>query len=217
MTLVFLGVDLAGVETRPSGMASLDQQLRVKTWLRYLDAEILEDVDRLRPAVVGLDAPLGLPRGRESLEKRGPPHFRVCDIELRKRGIKFFPVTIGAMRTLTARGIKLAAEIRRRDIAVFEAYPGGIQDVLGLPRKHKNLRQLVKGLRKLGIKGLDEKVSGDEADAVTCAYAAYLWHEGRCEEIGEPDEGIIILPRAQRINRRNRTERQDVGPDTASS
>ncbi|MCX8201285.1 MAG: DUF429 domain-containing protein [Candidatus Caldarchaeum sp.] len=192
---VFLGIDLAGVPSKPSGMALLTENLSAKTWLRYLDEEILSDVDSYKPLVVGVDAPLGLPRGRESLEKRGPPHFRVCDNELRRRGIKFFPITIGAMRTLTARGIKIANAIRTRNIPVYETYPGGIQDILGLPRSHKNLKQLIKGLRKLGIKNIPEKITGDEADAVTCAYAAYLWKKGLCEEIGIPEEGIMILPR----------------------
>lgn len=190
----FLGVDLAGVESRPSGVALLDEELRVKTWLRHRDEEIIGDVERYRPVVVGIDAPLGLPRGRLSLEVRGPPHFRVCDMELRRRGIKFFPITIGAMRKLTARGIKLANIIRQKGIPVFETYPGGIQDVLGLPRKHQNLKQLVNGLRKHGLKGLSRNISGDEVDAVTCAYAVYLWKRGRAEEIGVFDEGIMVLP-----------------------
>ncbi|MEM4220623.1 MAG: DUF429 domain-containing protein, partial [Candidatus Caldarchaeum sp.] len=150
MVSAFLGIDLAGSPKRPSGMAVLDERLKCRTWLRFTDDEIVVDVDVLKPVVVGVDAPLGLPRGRVSLEVRGPPHFRICDIELRRRGIKFFPITIGAMRKLTARGIRLANIIRQKGIPVFETYPGGIQDILGLPRKHQNLKQLVNGLRKLG-------------------------------------------------------------------
>ncbi|MEM0441282.1 MAG: DUF429 domain-containing protein [Candidatus Caldarchaeum sp.] len=194
MVSAFLGIDLAGSPKRPSGMAVLDERLKCRTWLRFTDDEIVVDVDVLKPVVVGVDAPLGLPRGRVSLEVRGPPHFRICDIELRRRGIKFFPITIGAMRKLTARGIRLANIIRQKGIPVFETYPGGIQDILGLPRKHQNLKQLVNGLRKLGIKGLSRNISGDEADAVTCAYAVYLWKRGRAKEIGVFDEGIMILP-----------------------
>ncbi|MEM0348762.1 MAG: DUF429 domain-containing protein [Candidatus Caldarchaeum sp.] len=195
MILLFLGIDLAGVETRPSGVAVLDEHLYARTWVRFLDAEILADVDELRPVAVGIDAPLGLPRGRASLETRGPPHFRICDNELRRRGIRFFPITIGAMRKLTVRGIRLAEEIRRRNIPVYETYPGGVQDLLGLPRKHHSLKGLVRGLRKLGVKNLSPKISADEADAVTCAYVVYLWWRGLCEEVGVPDEGVMILPR----------------------
>lgn len=192
---VFLGVDLAGSPKRPSGMALLDEGLGCRTWVCFTDDEIVADVDSVKPVVVAVDAPLGLPRGRESLEKRGPPHFRVCDIELRRRGIKFFPITIGPMRMLTARGMKLAAALRQKGVKVYESYPGGVQDVLRLPRKQRGVSKLVKGLRRLGVKGLSTDISGDEADAATCALAAYLWWRGVCEELGDPDEGVIILPK----------------------
>ena len=139
----FLGVDLAGSPSRPRGMAYVDEELRCSTWVRYPDVEILNDVDALRPVVIGVDAPLGLPLGRESLEMRGLPHFRECDLELRRRGIRFFPITIGAMRTLTERGIRLSAALRSKGYTVFEAYPGGIQDVLGLPRKQESTLKFV--------------------------------------------------------------------------
>ncbi len=193
--VVFLGVDLAGSVRKPSGMALLDEGLRCRTWVRFLDEEILADVECYNPAVVAIDAPLGLPRGRENLEKRGQPHFRECDNELRRRGIKFFPITIGAMRMLTARGIKIADELRRRGVKVFETYPGGVQDVLGIPRKQQGVEKLVNCLRRLGVKNLAKKITDDEADAATCALAAYMWWSGLCEELGSPDEGVIILPK----------------------
>ncbi|MEM0384068.1 MAG: DUF429 domain-containing protein [Candidatus Caldarchaeum sp.] len=195
MAAVFLGVDLAGSPRRPSGVAMMDENLRCRTWVRFLDDEIIADFDSLKPAVVGVDAPLGLPRGRVSLDKPGPPHFRLCDLELRRRRIKFFPITIGPMRMLTARGIRLAELLRQRGATVYEAYPGGVQDVLGIPRKQQGVAELVKSLRRLGVKGLSINTTGDQADAATCALAACLWWRGLCEELGNPDEGVIILPK----------------------
>lgn len=214
MTAVFLGIDLAGSVRRPSGMAVLDEELKCRTWVRLSDDEIIDDVEVLKPAVVGVDAPLGLPRGRESLEKPGPPHFRLCDTELRQRGIKFFPITIGPMRMLTARGMWLAAVLRNKGVKVYETYPGGVQDVLGLPRKQQGVAKLVKGLRKLGVKGLSTNITGDEVDAATCALAAYLWWKGLCDELGNPDEGVIILPKPKGVRealapRRKRAARKD--------
>jgi uncharacterized protein len=141
---VFLGIDLAGSPRRPTGMALLDEKLRCRTWVRYLDEEIIADVDLFKPLVVGVDAPLGLPRGRESLESRGPPHFRECDLELRRRGIRFFPITIGAMRALTERGIRLSKLLRSKGYTVFEDISGRCA---GCPRtatqtgKHTPARQ----------------------------------------------------------------------------
>ncbi|MEM4189032.1 MAG: DUF429 domain-containing protein [Candidatus Caldarchaeum sp.] len=199
MVSVFLGIDLAGSPNRPSGMAVLDERMSCRTWIRFTDDEIVADFDVVKPVVVGVDAPLGLPRGRESLEKPGPPHFRLCDVELRRRGIKFFPITIGPMRMLTARGMRLAAVLRSKGVKVYETYPGGVQDVLGLARKQQGVAKLVKGLRRLGLKGLSTNVTGDEADAATCALAAYLWWRGLCEELGNPDEGVIILPKPTEV------------------
>jgi predicted nuclease with RNAse H fold len=77
-----------------------------------------------------------------------------------------------------------------------------VQDVLGLPRKQESIPRLVRGLGRLGVKGLSEDVSGDEADAVTCALTAYMWWRGMCEELGNPEESIIILPRQNPATRR---------------
>jgi len=57
--------------------------------------------------IVAIDAPLSLPTGRKSIEQKTGVHLRECDKELLKRGIKFFPVTLGPMRKLTSRGITL--------------------------------------------------------------------------------------------------------------
>ena len=198
----FLGIDLAGSPRRPTGMASINEKLRCRTWLRYLDEEILADVEEIEPTAIAVDAPLSLPHGRKNLEKPSPPHFRQCDLELRRRGIKFFPITIGPMRALTARGIQLSQTLRSKGYTVLETYPGGAQDILGLPRKQKSIPHLIKGLRRLGVKGLSENMSGDEADAATCALTAYMWWRGMCEELGNPEEGVIILPRQNTATRR---------------
>ena len=48
------------------------------------------------PDVVSIDAPLFLPKGRKSLEQRGPPHLRACDRELLR-------MKIGSSRSPSAR------------------------------------------------------------------------------------------------------------------
>jgi len=63
-----------------------------------------------------------------------------------------FPITIGAMRLLTARGMRLADTPRERGFHVYEVYPRGVQDVLKIPRKQVGVKKLVKSLKRLGIK-----------------------------------------------------------------
>ncbi|HME19265.1 MAG TPA: hypothetical protein VKF15_06005, partial [Nitrososphaerales archaeon] len=134
-----VGIDLAGSEKRDTGFCSMDVRMLCSTSVLHTDDEILEKTTAAHPMVVSIDAPLFLPRGRESLEVRGPPHFRECDLELRRMRIRFFPISLGPMRMLTARGMRLRAELEREGLEVIESFPGAIQDILGIPRKQAGL------------------------------------------------------------------------------
>lgn len=192
--MLFAGLDLAGVETRPSGFAVLDEFLNAETTILYTDSEVLRDVSRLNPIVVAIDAPLSLPKGRSSLEVKSDIHLRVCDRELLKRGIKFFPITLGPMRSLTKRGIRLRKVLQASGFRVIEVYPGGAQDILGIPRKSSGISRLRRGLAHLGIKGLDKVETHHELDAVTAALVGKMFYEGNYEAYGDPDEGLIVMP-----------------------
>jgi len=188
--MLIIGLDLAGVENRPSGFCVLDE-MKVKTFLAYTDKEIISKIVKSNPKVIAIDAPLSLPKGRKSIEERTNVHLRECDRELLKRGIKFFPITLGPMRALTKRGIKLK-KLLEKNFKVIEVYPGGAQDVLKIPRKQKGLDKLRKGLEKLGIKGLNKKMSDHELDAVTCVLVGKLFLEKRTETLGDPKNGIVM-------------------------
>jgi hypothetical protein len=189
--MLVVGLDLAGVETRPAGFCILENT-EAETFLFYTDQEIIGKIEEVSPKIVAIDAPLSLPPGRKSLEERTNVHLRECDKELLKRGIKFFPVTLGPMRKLTSRGIQLKRILESKHFKVIEVYPGGAQDVLGIPRKQKGLQKLRSDLKKLGIKGIVDTVSADELDAVTCAYVGKLYLERRAVTYGTPDQGIVM-------------------------
>ena len=177
----------------------LDDGLRASFSAVYGDDEIVGHVLSVGPKAVAIDAPLSLPKGRPSLEARGPPHFRACDLELRRMGIRFFPITLGPMRALTARGLLLKARLAGHGLQVIETYPGAVQDLLGVPRKGSGLAGLVRGLQRLRITwdpSRHPSLSHDELDAGYCAYVAYLYARGRALLIGDPDEGLMALPRA---------------------
>ena len=64
-----LGIDLAGKQENPSGIAILDgNKLKLLTY--YTDNEIFDLIDELKPRVIIIDAPLSLPKGRCCLEKK---------------------------------------------------------------------------------------------------------------------------------------------------
>ncbi len=186
-----VGLDLAGVESRPTGFCIL-ADMKAETSLVYTDKEILKKIRESKPRVVAIDAPLSLPPGRKSLEERTGVHLRESDRELLKRGIRFFPVTLGPMRKLTERGINLRRVLEAENFIAIEVYPGGAQDVLGIPRKQKGLEKLKAGLENLGIKGLNSQMSDHELDAVTCAYVGKLFLEGKAVTYGAPNEGIVM-------------------------
>jgi len=188
-----LGIDLAGSEKRKTGICILNENLEAKCFCLFKDREILDLIEKEKPNLIAIDAPLSLPRGRKSLKKKSKIHFRECDKELWKLGIKFFPITLGPMRKLTERGIKLR-KILEKKYKVIEVYPGATQDILKIPRKQKGIEKLKKGLEKLGIKFFKKNLNGDELDAVTCAFTGFLYLKGKFLALGNKKEGQIILP-----------------------
>ena len=191
-----VGIDLAGSERRRTGFCIMNGKLRVKVFTLFEDKEIVERCAKLKPDIIAVDAPLSLPKGRKSLKRKSKIHFRKCDRELYKLGIKFFPITLGPMRKLTERGMRLKKKLERMGLKVIEVYPGGAQDIFRIPRK-KDKMGLLKGLKKLGVKGLREDMNEDELDAVTCALVGFLYLKRKFLAVGDPREGLIILPSPQ--------------------
>jgi len=193
-----VGLDLAGVENRPSGFCVL-RDMKAEAFLVYTDKEILDRICDCNPEIVAIDAPLCLPPGRKCLEDRTGPHLRECDRELLRRGIKFFPLTLGPMRKLTSRGMKLRSFLEAGKFMVIEVYPGGALDILGIARKQKGLEKLKSGLENLGIKGLVGQMSDHELDAVTCAFVGKLFLERKAVTYGTPNKGIVMPPTSKGI------------------
>jgi hypothetical protein len=189
-----VGIDLAGSPKRNTGICLLKRKTVVKYATVYSDSEIISFVEEAKPALIAIDAPLNLPPGRKSIEDKNGEHFRPCDRELLKRGIRFFPITLGPMRSLTVRGIKLKKILQRKGYKLIEIYPGAAQDVWGIPRKQKGLPKLRRGLEKLGLKGLNNKMNGDELDAVTGAVVGKLFLQGKAEVLGNFKGGAIVVP-----------------------
>jgi uncharacterized protein len=93
--------------------------------------------------------------------------------------------------------MRLAANIRSLGHRVEEGYPGGAQDLLGIPRKQGGTGPLQAGLRRIGLRGdlTRRPLSHDELDAVTLAWVARQFLEGKARAIGDPAEGLMVLPR----------------------
>lgn len=191
---VCMGVDLASMESRETGICIL-RGVYVKTMTVHGDGEILNLALLEKPHVIAIDAPLSLPKGK-TLDSRGC--VRECDRELLRMGIRFFPLNFKWMRQLTMRGMKLRAELTGMGFRVIETYPGGAQQILGIPRVKRGREELRRKLVEMfNLSGdiLERRLSPHELDAVTCAIVGKLYLEGEYIAIGDPSEMLMILPK----------------------
>jgi predicted nuclease with RNAse H fold len=120
--MMALGLDLAGVETKPTGYGLLEKAT-AKTLLFHKDTEILSAVQEDKPEIGAIDAPLTLPPGRRIIEERTGGHLRSCDEELLRKRIRFFPNTLGPMRKLAVQGVALKTGLQASGFKVIEVYP----------------------------------------------------------------------------------------------
>jgi len=189
-----VGIDLAGSPKRDTGICTLERDNLTFCSVIHTNQEILNYVEKTNPTLIAIDAPLNLPPGRKSIEEKNGEHFRLCDRELLRRGIHFFPITLGPMRLLTERGIRLKRTLTARGYSVVEVYPGAAQDIWKIGRKQDGLSKLRRGLQRLGVKGLRQKMSGDELDAVTAALVGQWYLRRKAEVLGDFRRGAIIIP-----------------------
>jgi len=192
--LIVVGIDLAGSPKRITGVCTLNGKRITSSATLFSDDEIVNYVKKSIPDIIAIDAPLNLPPGRKTIEDRNGEHFRPCDRELHRRGIRFFPITLGPMRSLTKRGILLKKRFNRLGFKVIEIYPGAAQDIWRIPRKQFGLGRLRRGLERLGIKGLQRGMNGDELDAVSGAVVGQMFLQGKAEILGNFKQGAIVVP-----------------------
>ena len=194
-----VGIDLAGSPKRNPGICTLKKDIISLCTLVHTDEEIIGYVVKEKPALGTIDAPLNLPPGRRSIEDRNGEYFRPCDRELLRRGIPFFPIPLGPMRLLTKRGIHPKRILTRRGYVVIEVCPGAAQDTCHTGRKQGGLSRLRRGLQKLGVKGLNKKMGGDERDAVTAGLVGQLFLLGKAEALGDSKRGTIVVPDTEKM------------------
>ncbi len=193
-----VGIDLAASFKRPTGLAAVDKSLNCRVSTAFNDEEIIDFVISNSPCIAVIDAPLSVPAGRSDIDDMSGPHFRKCDLELRRLKIRFFPITLGPMRQLTKRGISLKLKLQEVGFDSIESFPGGVQDILGIPR-HRNMKGLLDGLIKLGLSGISSINNEHELDAATIGYLGQLYLNGGAVAMGDPEEGLLYLPKVNMI------------------
>lgn len=197
-----VGIDLTGSAKRETGWA-LMEGANASTKSLATDDELLAETIAAKPDLVSIDSPLSLPDGWTDPETNcGLPIYRKCELALKRMGISVFWCLLPSMKSLTTRGMRLAAVMRQAGLKVIESYPGAAQDLLGIPRKGASLEELKWGLARAGIKGdyVTTRVTHDEVDAITSALVGLFYLADDYIALGSPSEDYLIVPKSPRLN-----------------
>ncbi len=148
-----VGIDLAGKFENPTGFCSLIG-FKTETKLLFSDEDIINEIDRIRPDCIAIDAPFWLPRFGA---------WRPCDEKLLRKGFKPLSPLLPTMRILALRASRLVKTLREKNYKVIEVFSNASEKILGLskePRKNK-----------------------DEYDALLCALTAKAYLEENYEDL----------------------------------
>ena len=171
----FLGLDLTSSSRKPSAYALLDASLKIIALSSLSsDRDIRDTVDKTKPLVVAIDAPLSLPLGLCCLQQSCsctevlPGKGRACERELAWFGIPcYFTTKMSILEDMVERAIPLKDEICRRGYQVIEVYPYATKVRLWgkpIPRKttregleflREQLAELIPGLERESVKAHD--------------------------------------------------------------
>ena len=200
---VCVGIDLAGLEHRETGVAVLrDGRLELLT-RAWTDAEILDVVAGAGPlATIAINAPLTRPRGRCCLDDdcrcRHDPGTRSRQVERDLGRMKVPTLATALIKVLARRGERIATALRTAGWEPLEVYPHATLRLLGLSTAGKRTQlgrlRIHHALQPL-VPGLDHpEASEHQLDAVVCALTGQLWRHGKTRTVGAPDEGLMTIP-----------------------
>jgi predicted nuclease with RNAse H fold len=205
----FIGLDLTSSPKRPSACIGLDRHLDL-AFTGYLgtNADLAGFFMSQSPCIIAIDAPLTLPKGLCCLEEScgcrpGQGGVRECERRLASLGIPcYFTTKKSIIKGMAYRAIELKGELENRGCEVVEVYPYASKVRLwgtpiplksgpeGLAFLRNHLADLIPSLSPYIL-----DFSHHLCDAAIAAYTAYLYHHNEAEQIGNPTEGTIVIPR----------------------
>lgn len=155
------------------------------------DALILSWASRARPSRIFLDAPLSLPRIYRFPDSEGDYFYRQADKALQAMS----PLFLGG---LTARAMRLSAQLRQDGILVFEVYPAHLARILGIrgsgyKEKQASPADLVRELASACPFPIEQLPIPDwhAFDAALALWSGCRFTSGQALSFGDSDEGLI--------------------------
>lgn len=207
----FIGIDLTSSPKKPSVCIGLDKGASL-IFVGFLatDSDIAALVSsQPSSCLVAIDAPLTLPQGLCCLEEScscQPKSYRKgreCERELAKLGIpSYFTTKKSIIKPMVYRGIKIREELERRGYQIIEVYPYASKVRLwGKPIPQKTTPEGIAFLRNHlaslmpSLTHYIADFNHDLCDAAIAAYTAYLHYSGKTRQVGNPEEGVIHIPK----------------------
>ncbi len=138
----------------------------------------------------GIDSPLTMPQ---------EGFFRECERKLHKMGIRVIPPIF--LKKVHEIGVKIAEELKSRDVNVLEVYPYATRWILGMrwsKRRKEGRSKILESLKNyVEFPPTDDH---NEIDAIVSALTVKMFLEGKGEIICGRD-GCIIIPRRSHLSR----------------
>ena len=179
MPIISAGIDLAGSERRPTGIAIITKKLAV-LYVAYTNHQVLSFLSKFKPEIVAIDAPLTKPIKGKAI--------RTVDKLMMSLGFKVLPPGFPGMMKLTERGIKLKDTLERKGIEVLETHPSSAIRALGFKNRGEFLSLLINA--EFLVEG---QVNDHTIDALIAAYTALSYIGGKSFYVKSHD-GEIVLP-----------------------
>lgn len=171
------GLDLAGKESNPSGIAFITDGYLEEYLILYSDKEIISKILANNVSVVAVDAPLSHAEG-----------YRKVDLKMIKKGFKLLPPGWKGMRMLVKRAINIKKAIENKGIVVVETHPLSALKNTGVFGLKESLSMFI------NLKNADlTNLSKDIVDAIICSAVAWAYIKNEVEIISDVDGEIVLL------------------------
>jgi predicted nuclease with RNAse H fold len=186
----WVGVDVGG-ERKGFDMAVIDHRELRRLHGRLTCAQVVEIVEAVAPAVVGIDSPrVCAPDGARSRECERRIATEIC-------GIRYTPdasaVDSSDYYAWIVHGLGLYGALESVEAEVIEVFPTASWTRWLGERGHQRRSAWTSGgLTKLALASIPKRTNQDQRDAIAAALTARQYSDGTAQRIGE-----IVVPAAQ--------------------